>query len=113
MKPWIPTESFDAIHRKQKLYKTHFKSSDPSKIAYYKKFSNDLTTKDERSKKQFFFDELNKHKSNPKKLWEIMLLILPPSKKQNRFSEQPNKLNVEGKALKILLMSPKHLTIIL
>ena len=28
-----------------------------------------------------------------------MRLILPPSKKQNRFSAQPNKLNVEGKTI--------------
>ena len=45
---------------------TRFKSDDPSKIAYYKNFFNDLTRKKERSKKQFFFDELNKHRSNPK-----------------------------------------------
>ena len=28
-----------------------------------------------------------------------MRLILPPSKRYNRFSEQPNKLNVEGKTI--------------
>ena len=28
-----------------------------------------------------------------------MRIILPPSKKQSRFSEQPNKLNVDGKTI--------------
>ena len=55
IKTWITTELFDAIRRKQKLYKTHFKSDDPSKIAHNKQFSNNLTRKKERSKKQFFF----------------------------------------------------------
>ena len=54
MKPWITKELIDTIRRKQKLYKTHFKSGDPSKIAYYKKFSNDLTRKKESCKKKFF-----------------------------------------------------------
>ena len=32
-KPWITKYIFDAIRRKQKMYKTHFKSGDPHKIA--------------------------------------------------------------------------------
>ena len=68
MKPWITTEIFDAIRRKQKLYKTHFKSGDPSQIACYKNFSNDQLERKEQETIIFFFDKLNKHKSNPKKL---------------------------------------------
>ena len=59
----------------------------------------DITRKKEKSEKIFFLYELNKHISDPKKLWETMRLILPPSKKQSAFSEQPNKLNVEGKTI--------------
>ena len=39
-KPWITKDIFDAIRRKQKMYKTHFKSEDPHKIAKYKKYAN-------------------------------------------------------------------------
>ena len=33
-------------------------------------------------------------------MWKTMRLILPPNKKQSRFSEKPNKLNVEEKTIK-------------
>ena len=39
-KPWITKQVYDATRRKQKKYKTHFKSGDPHKIAKYKKYAN-------------------------------------------------------------------------
>ena len=35
LKPWITKDIFDTIYRKQKMYKTHFKSVDPHEIAKY------------------------------------------------------------------------------
>ena len=75
-KPWITKDIFDAIHRKQKMYKTHFKSGDPRKIDKYKKYANKVNHLKEISKKNYFHDEITKDKSNPKKLWQTLKQIL-------------------------------------
>ena len=64
-KPWITKAIFDAIHQKQKMYKTHFKSGDPHNIAKYKKYANKVNHLKEISKKNYFHDEITKNKSNP------------------------------------------------
>ena len=86
MNPWITTKLLILFPEAEHLCKTHLKNGDTSKIAFYKNFSNDLTPRKEKSKKQFSVSELNKHKCNPKKLWETMCLILPVNKQQSRFS---------------------------
>ena len=71
-KPWITKDIFDAIHRKQKMYKTHFKSGDPHKIAKYKKYANKVNHLKEISKMNYFCDEITKNKSNPKKMRQTL-----------------------------------------
>ena len=96
-KPWITKGIFTSIRHKQKLYNTHYKSGDTLKIDFYKRYANKLTHLKTISKKNYFHDEINEHRSNPKKLWETLRLILPASKKHTRFSDAPTKLRHEGK----------------
>ena len=91
-KPWITKDIFDAIRRKQKMYKTHFKSGGPHKIAKYKKYANKVNHLEEISKKNYFHDEITKNKSNPKEMWQTLKQILPTNAKQTKFCDPPTKL---------------------
>ena len=82
----------DAIRRKQKMYKTHFKSGDLHKIAKYKKYANKVNHLKEISKKNYFRDEITKNKSNPKKMRQTSKQILLTSTKQTKFCDPPTKL---------------------
>jgi len=77
------------------MYKTHFKSGGPIKIALYKKFANKLNHKKERSKKNYVHNEINTHKSSPKKLWETLRQILPFNKTQTHSTNLHTKLSNE------------------
>ena len=90
-KPWITKNVFDAIRRKQKMYKTHFKSGDPHKIAKYKRYANKVNHLKEISKKNYFPDEITKNKSNPKKMWQTLKQILPTNAKLTKFCDPPTK----------------------
>ena len=67
-KPWISKDIYDVIRRKQKMYKTHFKSGDAHKTAKYKKSANKVNHLKEISKINYFHDEITKNKSIPKKM---------------------------------------------
>ena len=90
-KPWITNDIFDAIRQKQKMYKTHFKSGDPYKIAKCKKYATKVNHLKEISKKNYFHDEITKNKSNPKKIWQTLKQILPTNAKQTKFCDPPTK----------------------
>ena len=71
---------------------THFKSGDPHKIVKYKKYANKLNHLKEMSKNNYFYDEITKNKSNPKKMWQTLKQILPTNGKQTKFCDPPTKL---------------------
>ena len=58
-KPWIAKNIYDAIRRKQEMFKTHFKSRDPHKIAKYRKSENKVNHLKEITKKNYFHEEIN------------------------------------------------------
>ena len=91
-KPWIKKDIFDAIRRKEKMYKTHFKRGDPHKIAKCKNYANKVNHLKEISKKNYFLDKITKNKSNPKKMWQTLKQILQTNAKQTKFCDPPTKL---------------------
>jgi len=49
------------------MYKTHFLSKDENLISLYKTYSSKLNKIKYLAKKNYFTNEFDKHKSNPKK----------------------------------------------
>ena len=67
----------------------------------YAEYSNKLANLKEISEKKYFQNEINNQKSNTKKLWENLHLVLglPANKKQSRFNNVLNGLAYEGKII--------------
>ena len=95
-KPWITNGILISIKKKQKLYRTHFLSSNPINRIIYEKYSNMLTRVKAASKKLYFHDAIHKSKNSPQKTWEVLNELLVGKK---RSLVKPSILNVEGKRI--------------
>ena len=71
-KPWITNAILKSIKNKQSMYKTHFLSTDPDKVAEYKKFSNKLNHVKSASKKTYFSKRFELCKNNLKATWKLI-----------------------------------------
>ena len=97
LKPWITKGLYVSIGNKQRLYRSHFKSGDASKMLFFKKYANKLTHLKEISKKLFYGNEVKNSKLDPKKLWKTLHSLLPWKKKKN--SDMPSSININGNNL--------------
>ena len=95
-KPWITNRILISIKKKQKLYRTHFLSSNSINRIIYKKYSNMITRVKAASKKLYFHDAIHKSKNSPQKTWEVLNELLVRRKKS---LVKPSILNVEGKRI--------------
>ena len=96
-KLWFTNRILISIKKKkQKLYRTHFLSSNPINRIMYKKYSNMLTCVKAASKKLYFHDAIHKSKNSPQKTWEVLNELLVGKKKS---LVKPSILNVEGKRI--------------
>ena len=59
-KPWITKDIHGALRRKPKMYKTHFKSGDPHKIAKYMAYANKVNHLKEINKNNYFHNVIPK-----------------------------------------------------
>ena len=70
-----------SIENKNSMFKSHFINGNKEQLSYFKSYSNKLTKIKANAKKIYFFNELNKHYGNPKKTWDTLRSLLPPSRK--------------------------------
>ena len=77
---WITRRLLASIKRKQKMYKTHFLSKDENLISLYRIYANKLNKIKYLAKKTYFNRMFDKHKSNPRKTWQMIKSLLPNAK---------------------------------
>ena len=79
-RPWITQGLLVFIKRKRKMYKTHFLSKDENLISLYRIYANKLNKIIYIAKKTYFNKMFDKHKSNPRKTWQMIKSLLPNAK---------------------------------
>ena len=73
---WITKVILKSIKTKNKLFKSSYKCSDPSKIKFYKKYCNKLTHIKYYGKRQYYNNLLNSNENNQKTTWAIINQII-------------------------------------
>ena len=91
-KPWPTKGIITSIKHKQKLYRTYFLTGNAFEKQFFKKYSNKLTSVKKLSKKMYYTEYISKHNSNPKKVWQIIKLLIP-RKTVNSFVKNINVNN--------------------
>ena len=69
-KPWLSKGLIKSIKTKQKLYRSHFLSKDPTKISRYKTYSNVLNKLKTKTKKEYYTQQFQLCKDNLKSTWK-------------------------------------------
>ena len=86
-KPWLSKGLIKSIKTKQKLYRSHFLSKDPTKISRYKTYSNVLNKLKTKTKKEYYTQQFQLCKDNLKSTWKLIgTLISRKSKGQFYYS---------------------------
>ena len=91
-KPWITKGILISIKKKNFMFKTHFINGNPIEKHLFRRYSNILAKIKALSKKQHFYTEFAKNKTNARKTWEIIRSVLPNKSKR----EPPCSLKVNG-----------------
>ena len=91
-KPWITKGILISIKKKNFMFKTHFINGNTIEKYLFRRYSNILTKIKTLSKKQHFYTEFAKNKTNARKTWEIIRSVLPNKSKR----EPPCSLKVNG-----------------
>ena len=71
-KPWITNGILQSIKNKQGMYRTHFFSNNPAKIAEYKKYADKLNHLKTISRKVYYCKQFNLHRNNLKATWKLI-----------------------------------------
>lgn len=71
-KPWLSKGLIKSIKTKQKLYRSHFLSKDPTKISRYKTYSNVLNKLKTKTKKEYYTQQFQLCKDNLKSTWKLI-----------------------------------------
>ena len=88
-KPWITNGIFKSIKIKQNMYRTHFLSNDPVKIAEYKIYANKLNQLKTFSKKVHYCKQFNLHRNNPKATWKLIGTLI---KRKTKGQTAPSRI---------------------
>ena len=97
-KPWLYNNSLiKCINKKNKMYKKMIKNKSFTKINYYKKYKNILTSLLRLSEKLYYSNKINNNKNNIKYTWSIINNLINPNlgKKDNN-SNSPNANEFKG-----------------
>ena len=90
-KPWLYNSLIKCINKKNKMYKKMIKNKSFTKINYYKKYKNILTSLLRLSEKLYYSNKINNNKNNIKYTWSIINnLINPNLGKKGNNSNSPN-----------------------
>ena len=81
--PWITNEIIQQIKIKEKLYKKSLTKKDPSHWIKFKSHRNKVTRLIEEAKRNYYKLEIDKTKSNPRKLWRTLNNIINLKKNTN------------------------------
>ena len=76
LKPWISAGILKSIKRKQKMYKTHFLSKNPTKVEAYKKYSNKLIKIKNIAKRKYYTKRFELCRNNMKVTWRLIGTII-------------------------------------
>ena len=80
-KPWITKGIFKSIKTKHAMYKTHFFSNNPAKVAEYKKYANKLNWLKNTSKKSYFCQHFDLCKNNLRASWRLIGMLIKRNSK--------------------------------
>ena len=76
-KPWLTEALKESIRTKNKLYISRYKAGNHEEnVAYYKKYRNRLNHVLRAAERKYYQNLINEHKSNVKKCWQIMKMII-------------------------------------
>ena len=76
-KPWLTEALKESIKTKNKLYISRYKAGNHEEnVAYYKRYRNRLNHVLRAAERKYYQNLINEHKSNVKKSWQIMKMII-------------------------------------
>jgi len=75
-KPWITKGIFKSIKTKNRLFRSYFKSNDPEKKYFYKKYLNKLTHLKNLSKRLYYENKIRNSRHDSSKTWSIINEII-------------------------------------
>ena len=84
-KPWLSSTLKECIKRKNKLYISAKRNRISNEI--YKNYKNRLSHLLKVSEKQYYQESLEKHRSNMRKTWEIIKMVINKNKNKTTNSE--------------------------
>ena len=90
-KPWLSTGLRNSIRRKNKLYRKYRKITSVKNENIYKEYRNKLNYCMRNAEKQYFFELLEKYKSNMKKSWSIIKSII--NKNRSKITQSKFRLS--------------------
>ena len=93
-KPWITKEIYAMICRKNKMHKSHYILGNEAMKQEYKSYSNKLTKIKALAKKEYYSAEIEKNKTNQRKTWELLRILLPGNSKKRNIL--PTTINVDN-----------------
>ena len=112
-KPWLSSTLKECIKRKNELYISAKRNRISNEI--YKNYKNRLSHLLKVSEKQYCQESLEKHRSNMRKTWEIIKMVINKNKNKTTNSEflvnnrlTTDKTKVANGFNKYLLMSVPH-----
>ena len=93
-KPWITNGILKSIKTKQGMYRTHFLSNNPVKIAEYKKYANKLNYLKTVSKRVYYCKQFNLHRNNLKVTWKLIGTLI---KRKTKGQMSPSRIIMNNK----------------
>ena len=85
-----------SIKNKQKLYRNFFLKGTAFEKHYYKAYANKLTRVKNLSKKMYYTEFISKNKSNPEKMWQIIISAISTKSVISPLT----KINIENSVIK-------------
>ena len=81
------------------MFKPYFINGKAAQKHLFKTYTNKLTKTEALSKSLFYKNELSKNKNDPKMVWNIIRIVLPPNKKSphNTYQEIVSKSDIAEK----------------
>ena len=95
-KPWITNGILKSITNKQGMYRTHFLSNNPAKIAEYKKNANKLNHLKTVSRKVYYCKHFNLHRNNLKATRNLIGTLI---KRKTKGQTSPSRIIMNNKTL--------------
>ena len=90
--PWMTPALLTSVNRKNTLYKLYLKNRNNHSLLQYKEYKNILTKLIRSAKKHYYQTQLDKHRDDGKRTWDVLKEILGTKAK----SQSPQCLMTEG-----------------